>query len=92
MLKRPKVPTQYPAYLRKIGEHAIAEHMEGMETVVRCRDCKHRANARECPMCYTEDSYDEEYGYDYWDVDKTTDDGFCHCGEKWNEEGEVNDG
>ena len=35
-----------------------------------------------CPMCYTEDSYDEDYGYDYWDVDKTVDDGFCHCGEK----------
>ena len=51
------------------------------EVVVRCRDCKHRGIATECPMCYTEDSYDEDYGYDYWDVDKTVDDGFCHCGE-----------
>lgn len=49
--------------------------------VVRCKDCKHRGIVRECPMCYTEDSYDEDYGYDYWDVDKTVDDGFCHCGE-----------
>ena len=49
--------------------------------VVRCKDCKHRGIANECPMCYTEDSYDEDYGYDYWDVDKTVDDGFCHCGE-----------
>lgn len=49
--------------------------------VVRCRECKHRGIAGECPMCCTEDSYDEDYGYDYWDVDKTVDDGFCHCGE-----------
>lgn len=53
-----------------------------MVEVVRCRDCKHRGIAGECPMCYTEDSYDEDYGHDYWDVDKTVDDGFCHCGEK----------
>ena len=49
--------------------------------VVRCKDCKHRGIVSECPMCYTEDSYDEDYGYDYWDVDKTVDEGFCHCGE-----------
>lgn len=54
--------------------------------VVRCKDCKHRGIVSECPMCYTEDSYDEDYGYDYWDVDKTVDDGFCHCGEKWDAE------
>lgn len=50
--------------------------------VIRCKDCKHRGFAGECPMCYTEDAYDEDYGYDYWDVDKTTDEGFCHCGER----------
>lgn len=50
--------------------------------VVRCRDCKHRGIVSECPMCYTEDSYDDDYGYEYWDVDKTVDEGFCHCGEK----------
>ena len=49
--------------------------------VVRCRDCKHRGIVTECPMCYTEDSYDDDYGYDYWDVDRTVDDSFCHCGE-----------
>jgi hypothetical protein len=49
--------------------------------VVRCKDCMHRGIVSECPMCYTEDSYDEDYGYDYWDVDKTVDEGFCHCGE-----------
>ena len=56
--------------------------------VVRCKDCKHRGFAGECPMCYTEDAYDEDYGYDYWDVDKTVDEGFCHCGEKWDMEEE----
>lgn len=50
--------------------------------VVRCKDCKHRGFVGECPMCYTEDAYDEDYGYDYWDVDKTVDEGFCHCGER----------
>lgn len=49
--------------------------------VVRCKDCKHRGIVKECPMCYTEDSYDDDYGYDYWDVDKTVDEGYCHCGE-----------
>ena len=48
---------------------------------MRGRDCKHRGIVTECPMCYTEDSYDEDYGYEYWDVDKTVDEGFCHCGE-----------
>lgn len=56
--------------------------------VIRCKDCKHRGFAGECPMCYTEDAYDEDYGYDYWDVDKTVDEGFCHCGER---DAEVND-
>lgn len=39
MLKRPEDPAQYPAYLRKIGEHEIAEYVEGMVYVVRCKDC-----------------------------------------------------
>lgn len=59
---------------------ACAPTIDAVE-VVRCKDCKHRGISDECPMCYTEDSYDEDYGYDYWDVDKTEDDGFCHCGE-----------
>ena len=62
---------------------AVIDNMPTIDAVevVRCKDCKHRGIASECPMCYTEDSYDEDYGYDYWDVDKTVDDGFCHCGE-----------
>ena len=53
-----------------------------MVEVVRCKECKRRGIVYECPMCYTEDWYDEDEGYDSWDVDKTIDDGFCHCGEK----------
>lgn len=64
--------------LREIETSPTVDAVE----VVRCKDCKRRGIACECPMCYTEDSYDEDYGYDYWDVDKTVDDGFCHCGEK----------
>ena len=57
--------------------------------VVRCRDCKHRGIVCKCPMCYEDGYYDEDYGYDYWDVDKTTDDGFCHCGEIYAEAEDV---
>jgi hypothetical protein len=62
---------------------AVIDNMPTIDAVevVRCKDCKHRGIVTECPMCYTEDSYDDDYGYDYWDVDKTDDDGFCHCGE-----------
>ena len=74
---------------QKAFENSFPGHLidrEGVELVeyaevVRCKDCMHRGIVTECPMCYTEDSYDEDYGYDYWDVDKTVDDGFCHCGE-----------
>lgn len=49
--------------------------------VVRCRDCIHRGYDA-CPMCHDECGYDEDDGYDYWTVDNTTDDGFCHMGAK----------
>lgn len=63
--------------LREIETSPTVDAVE----VVRCKDCKHRGIVSECPMCYTEDYYDEDDGYDYWDVDKTIDDGFCYCGE-----------
>lgn len=40
MLKRPNDPAKYPAYLRKIGEHAIADELEKRVEVVRCKDCQ----------------------------------------------------
>lgn len=45
--------------------------------VVRCKDCIHRGWELECPMCF--DEWDEN---DIHTVDHTTDDGYCHCGEK----------
>ena len=70
---------------KALREIETSQTVDAVE-VVRCRDCKHRGFAGECPMCYTEDFYNEDYGYDYWDVDKTVDEGFCHCGEKWDAE------
>lgn len=49
--------------------------------VVRCRECKHRGYDF-CPMCHDEYTYDEDDGGDYFTVDNTTDDGFCHMGAK----------
>lgn len=49
--------------------------------VVRCRECKHRGYDY-CPMCHDEYTYNEDDGGDYFTVDNTTDDGFCHMGEK----------
>lgn len=54
--------------------------------VVRCRDCKHRGKAGECPMCFIETyTFDEGDGYmcsGYDDHDNTQDGGFCDMGER----------
>lgn len=47
------------------------------QELVRCKDCIHRGWELECPMCF--DEWGEE---DIHTVDHTTDDGFCHCGER----------
>lgn len=49
--------------------------------VVRCRECKHRGYDA-CPMCHDEYYYDEDDGADFWTVDNTDDNGFCHKGAK----------
>lgn len=51
------------------------------EPVVRCKECIHRG-FDDCPMCHDEYSYDEDDGANYWTVDNTFDDGFCHKGAK----------
>lgn len=53
--------------------------------VVRCRECKNRGDESTCPMCHEEYYYDEDDGIDYWTVDNTDDDGFCHNGAKMDE-------
>lgn len=56
--------------------------------VVRCKDCKFRGFDA-CPMCHDEYTYDEDDGGDYYTVDNTMDDGFCHMGAKMDaKEGE----
>ena len=46
-------------------------------TVVRCFECANRGDKRKCPMCF-----DESDGIDFYQVDNTDDDGFCHYGER----------
>ena len=46
-------------------------------TVVRCVECANRGDKRKCPMCF-----DESDGIDFYQVDNTDDDGFCHYGER----------
>ena len=40
MIKRPESELGYPAYLRKIGEHQIAEYIEGLQTEVYAKERK----------------------------------------------------
>ena len=49
--------------------------------VVRCRECRHRQNTKECLMCFTE-VVDVEDGKLYQFRDLTKDDGFCDRGER----------
>ena len=54
--------------------------------VVRCKDCKHRGDYH-CPMYYDElieSDYDDYRECDLLEHDRTTDDGFCHMGERKN--------
>lgn len=55
-------------------------------TIVRCKDCQFRYNDISCPMCYMETTYNEDDGYDYYVVDRTEDDGFCHVGKPYEDE------
>lgn len=59
--------------------------VENVKEIILCKDCKHRGEAEECPMCYEEwIEYDDD-GYlehDYIIHDNTIDDGFCDRGER----------
>lgn len=69
------------AWLKAFEAVRTAPTIDAVE-VVRCKDCKHRGFAGECPMCYTEAFYDGDLVCDGGYVDGTVDEGFCHCGEK----------
>ena len=49
--------------------------------VVRCKECKHRQDPGECPMCFTE-VVDVVGGRMYKFTDLTHDAGYCHRGEE----------
>lgn len=53
--------------------------------VVRCKDCKNRGSTYKCPMRHLVHPLD---GAGYY-VDFTRDDGYCHWGEKKEDEGSV---
>lgn len=55
--------------------------INGVCAVVRCKDCKHRGYDA-CPMCFDYDEYDEDYGHEFYVIDRTVDEGFCHKGER----------
>lgn len=61
--------------LRELANHA---HRLPTVEVVRCKDCRRRGTAYECPLRQL--MHTEAEGYHY--VDKTTDDGFCSFGER----------
>lgn len=50
--------------------------------VVRCKECKHRGDTYKCPMRRLVLPLDGAGHY----VDLTRDDGYCHCGERKEEE------
>ena len=55
-----------------------------MSDLIRCKDCMHRGDGLECPMCHDE-YYDDDDGGDWVTHDRTVDDGFCHEGKRWEE-------
>ena len=53
--------------------------------LVRCKDCKNRGEDVICPMCWEEIIEWDDDGYnevDFVTHDYTTDNGFCHLGER----------
>ena len=50
--------------------------------VVRCEHCVHRGDHIVCPMCFEEQFFDRDCGYEYTINDRTEDRGYCHIGER----------
>lgn len=61
-----------------IDEEPTVDAME----VVRCMSCKHRTDSTICPMCFRDCS---AYGGS-WVIDQTEDNGYCHKGERREDE------
>lgn len=72
----------------------VVHHLDRQPTidavpVVRCKDCKHQGDPMACPMCHEKYYYDEDDGGDWYTIDLTVDDGFCHAGERWVDHAET---
>lgn len=80
------VPVEHQPYVQATFEalEAVTINVPAVDAVevVRCKDCIHRGNECNCPMCWTEWYDDPDDGYDMVFRDNTTDDGFCYCGAK----------
>lgn len=63
--------------LRELADNAHRLPMANAVEVVRCKDCKRRGNAYECP--FRSLVFTEAEGYHY--VDMTTDAGYCSFGQ-----------
>ena len=58
------------------------ERLQNGMPIIFCKDCIHRGSDITCLMCYEEDYYDEDLGWDGIICrDRTIDDGFCDRGE-----------
>lgn len=73
--------------IKQLEEHGIpfCGIAPDVVKVVRCKDCKNRGEAVICPMCWEETIEWDDDGYteiDFVTHDYTTDNGFCHMGER----------
>lgn len=69
--------------LRELADNAYRLPTANAVEVVRCKDCKHRGTSYDCPLRHL--VFTEAEGYHYADL--TTDDGYCHKGERKGAEG-----
>lgn len=88
-----KVPCRFGQAMRGGIRKALREiemepTVDAVE-VVRCKDCYHRGDDMHCPMCRMESYWDEFDGWDYSIIDDTVDEGYCHCGERYRDEEEI---
>ena len=73
--------------IKQLEEHGIpfGGIAPDVVKVVRCKDCKNRGEDVICPMCWEEMIEWDDDGYnevDFVTHDYTTDNGFCHLGER----------
>jgi hypothetical protein len=74
--------------MKQLEEHGIPFGGKAdVVAVVRCWECKHRGDEMVCPMCHERCCDDGDGHLDVWNEDETKDNGFCHKGERREEDG-----